>query len=57
MVKKYDHGLADGGQGVLGVQRRRRPAKAGHAGGIIVGDAIRIQCVHLLPDGPICNIN
>ena len=45
-----DDGLADAGQRVLGVQRRRRTAEARHAGRIVVGDAHGVQRVHLFPD-------
>ena len=48
-----DHGLAHGGQGVFGIQCRRRAAEAGHAGRVIVGDAVGVQCIHLLPDSPV----
>ena len=47
-----DHGLADGGQGVLGVQRCRT-AKTGHPRCIIIGNAPTIQRVHLFPYGAI----
>ena len=43
-----DDGLADTGQCVLGIQCRRRAAKAGHAGGVVIGNACGVQCVHLL---------
>ena len=48
-----DDGLAHGGQGVLGVQRRCRAAEAGNTGGIIVADALGVQHIHLLPDGTV----
>ena len=48
-----DDGLADGGQGVLGAQSRRRAAETGNARRVVVGNAHPIQCVHLLPDGPV----
>ncbi len=48
-----DDGLAHGGQSILGVQGRRSAAEAGNAGGVIVSDAVRIQCIHLLPDGTV----
>ena len=48
-----DDGLAHIGQGVLGTERRRCAAEAGHARGVIVGDAVGVQRVHLLPDGPV----
>ena len=48
-----DDGLAHIGQGVLGTERRRCAAEAGHTRGVIVGDAVGVQRIHLLPDGPI----
>ena len=45
-----DDGLAHAGQGVLGVQHRSGPAKAGYPGRIIVGNAVRIEGIHLLPN-------
>ena len=48
-----DDRLAHAGQGIFGVQGRGCPAKTGHAGGVIVGDAVGVQSVHLLPDGTI----
>ena len=48
-----DDGLAHIGQGVLGTERRRCAAEAGHTRGVIVGDAVGVQRIHLLPDGPV----
>ena len=48
-----DDGLAHVGQGVLGTECRRRAAEAGHARGVVIRDAVSIQRVHLLPDGPV----
>ena len=43
--------LAHAGQGVLCVQAARCAAKAGNTGGVVIGNAFFVQCVHLLPDG------
>ena len=45
-----DYALADAGQGILRLQRRRRPAEGGDAGGKVVGDTQPVQSVHLFPD-------
>ena len=48
-----DDRLADGRQGILGIQGGCSTAKAGNTGGIIVTNAVGVQCVHLLPDGAV----
>ena len=50
---KIGYGLADRGQGILGVQRGGSAAKAGNTGGIIVTNAVCVQRVHLFPDGTV----
>ena len=48
-----DDRLADCGQGILGVQCSGSAAKAGNTGGVIVTNAVYVQCIHLFSDGTV----